>query len=118
MSFILGLVDLLLLVVVLYDTLGFIVHNRKNPLSSNQQDYHRLCFTWIFYLAIRSLICSSCTGYIGSLLYLLSLGAKAYISLPMLHGTEKLYTLLVEQNVVRHYLEGLAQNLKQKVATQ
>ncbi len=115
MSFLLEFIDLVLLFVVLYDTLGFIVHNRKNTLSSNVQDYNRICFTWIFHLYIRALLCFSCTGIFGTLLETLSLAAKVYISLPMLHGTEKLYTLLVEQNVLKQYAEQFTQIVKQKV---
>ena len=118
MSFLLALVDLLLLTVVLYDTLGFIAHNRKDPQNSNQQDYSRICFTWIFYLAVRSVVCSSCTGYMGSFLYLLSIVFKAYISLPVLHGTEKLYNVLIEQNVLRGYFEKLSTTIKDKVVEQ
>ncbi len=116
MSFILCLLDFLLLAVVLVDTLGFIVQNRKNPSSSNQQEYHRLCFTWVFYSVIKSLTCSTCTGMIGSFLCLLFLLVKAYISLPILNGTEKLYTVLIEQNAGRQYIEGLVNTLKQKMA--
>lgn len=116
MSFLLGLVDLLLLVVVLYDTLGYIAQNRKDPQKSEQHDYHRICFTWVFYLAVKSVVCSSCTGYMGGLLYLLSIVFKAYISLPVLNGTDKLYHLLIEQNVLKSYFEKLTSTIKDKVA--
>jgi len=115
MSFLYSLFDLVLLLVVTFDTLGFVAQNRKNPSASDARDFRRLCFTWVFYLAVRSLLCTSCTGFLGSLFGLASLVAKAYISVPLLRGTETLYTQLVENNVAKTYLDTLVTLVRQKL---
>ena len=115
MSFLTSFAELVLLLLVTVDTLGFIAQNRKNPSSSDPRDFRRLCFTWIFFLAVRSLLCISCAGFLGSFVGLVSLVAKAYISLPMLRGTETLYTQLVENNVAKTYLDTVVSLVRQKL---
>jgi len=115
MSYVLTFLDILLMLVVCVDTLGFIVHNRKNPLSSDPKDYLRLCYTWVFFLVIKSLSCCCCAGLIGNFMNILSIVAKAYISIPMFHGAEKLFTTLVEQNAGKQYIESLFNVVKQRV---
>ena len=115
MSFLLNFGELLLLVLVSVDTLGFIAQNRKNPSNSDSKDYLRLCFTWVFFLVIRSLICSSCGGFIGNALYFAAFLAKVYISIPALGGALKLYSVIVEQNALKHYGECAVNMIKAKM---
>jgi hypothetical protein len=114
MSFLLNLAELLLMGIVALDTLGFIVNNRKNPQSSDVKDFTRLCFTWVFFLVLRAVICGSCGGFFGAILYYVAFAAKVYISVPVLGGTEKLYNMLLEQNVVKHYIEVAVSIIKSK----
>ena len=108
MSFLCQFAEFLLLSVVALDTLGFVAESRKNSARSENRDYLRLCFTWVFFLTIRSLSCTmSCVtgcGYIGSLFGMLFFSAKVFISIPAIGGTETLYSLLIEQNVMKRYL--------------
>jgi hypothetical protein len=115
MAFLLNLVELLLLVLVSLDTLGFIYQNRKNQGASNQRDWLRICYTWVFFLILRSLTCYSSTGYIANFISMLTLLGKIYISVPLLNGTEKLYTLLIEQNAAAHYVRVVVEMVKQKM---
>jgi hypothetical protein len=105
MSFLLKFAEFLLFSVVTFDTLGHIAESRKNTEKVDRKDFLRLCFTWVFLLALNSLCCSSCSGgYFGSLWKFLIFGAKVYVCIPAIRGTETLYDLLVEQNVTKKYL--------------
>jgi len=116
MSFLTNFGEILLLVFLTIDTLGFIAHNRKNPVSSNQKDYFRLCLSWAFFLAIRTLFPASIgIGFINNFLELISLAAKAYVTIPILNGAEKVYTQLVEQNAARHYVDMVVNMVREKM---
>lgn len=117
MAFILNLVEFLLMAIVSLDTLGFVVQMRKNPnaANANVKDFNRLCFTWVFFFVLRALTCSSCNGYIGSFLCMLTLIAKAYISIPLLHGTEKLYHLFIEENLLGNYVKNIGNIVKERL---
>lgn len=115
MALLFGLLDLVLLGLVALDTLGFLVQLRKRPESADINDYKRLCFTWVFLLAIRSITCCSCSGILGNFICMLSLLAKAYVSIPMLRGTDKLYNILIEQNYVGNSIKGYVNMIKQKL---
>lgn len=114
MSFLFQLAELVLLSVVAIDTLGFIGEFRKNS-KADTKDYVRLCFTWIFFLILRTLSCSVCCfGYFGGLFRMLFFAAKVYISVPSIGGTETLYSLLIEQNVMKTYLSEVVKMVKDK----
>jgi hypothetical protein len=114
MAFLFSLVELLLLGVVALDTLGFVYHQRKNPDSANIRDYRRLIFTWVFFFALRAVQCSHCLGFLSGIVDLLSLVAKAYISIPLLKGTDTLFKLLVEDNLAGAYLHRIGAIFKDK----
>jgi len=105
MSFLFQLAEFVLLSVLALDTLGFLAELRKNSSKADRKDYVRLCFTWVFFLVLRALSCHTCCmGYFSGLFKMLFFAAKVYITVPLLGGTEILYTLLVEQNVMKTYL--------------
>lgn len=114
MSFIFSLIELVLVAFVAIDTLGFAIRNRKNPESTSQQDFQRVTFTWVFFLALRTMSCCSCTGFFGSIWGLLILAGKVYVSLPILKGTEKLYNLLIEENIAKKYIGLICNIVKEK----
>jgi hypothetical protein len=105
MSFLIQVLEFVLLSIVAVDTLGFIAELRKNSSRADRGDYIRLCFTWVFFLVLSSLCCATCSSsYFSGFFKMLLLIAKVYITLPSVRGTETLYSLLVEQNVMKTYL--------------
>lgn len=110
------IVEFLLMVILAIDTLGFIVQNRKNTGNTSQQDYLRTCFNWVFFLTLNSLTCSS-GGYIAGIFNFFLFLVKVYVSIPMLRGTEKLYTLLIEENAAKHYFAMIANMIKEKTGS-
>jgi hypothetical protein len=116
MSFLLNFSELIVLALLAIDTLGFVAHNRKNPLSSNQKDFLRLCFSWVFVFALRAVFCTSCSsGVFANFYQLIGFIAKAYVCIPMFNGTEKLYTSLIEQNAAKHYVDLAVNMVKEKM---
>jgi hypothetical protein len=114
MSFLWNLIELILLTVVALDTLGYVVENRKNPEKSSLKDYTRLCFTWVFFLILRSMSCCGCSGYFGSLWGMAMLAGKVYVSIPLLGGSEKMYNMLIEENVAKKYFKVACDFIKSK----
>ena len=119
MSFLSQFAELLLLSVVAFDTLGFIAEQRKNSSKSENKDFVRLCFTWVFFLVLRALTCSvCCLGYFGSFIGMLAFFGKVYISIPAIGGTETLYSMLIEQNIMKRYLCEAYTMVKSKTCSQ
>ena len=90
MSFLYGLVDLLLTALITLDTLGLVGQYRKKT-STTTKDYTRVCFTWIFYLTLKSLTPNVGEGYMGTIIGILFLLGKLYVTLPILGGTMMIY---------------------------
>ncbi len=116
MSFIFNLGEIVLMVLLSLDTLGFVYQNRKNPQGVNQKDYFRLCFSWIFFLALRCLFCLvCCLGFFSGIFQIVGFAAKAFVTIPMLNGSEIVYTKLVEENVARGYVQQVVNIVKEKI---
>ena len=55
MNFFFGLLDVILLVVMLFDTLGLAYEFRHKGTCDEPKDYVRVCLSWILFLTICSL---------------------------------------------------------------
>ena len=95
MSFIFGLLDVVLTAVMLFDTLGIIYQFRKN-IPVNPKEYIRICFSWILFLAICSLFSCDRKGFFGTLIRLIILLAKIYETIPIFGGSLKIHKYLIE----------------------
>lgn len=90
MSFLYGLVDLLLTALITLDTLG-LVGQLRNKKSTDSKDYTRVCFTWIFYLTLKSFTPNADEQFYRKLIRVVFLLAKVYVTLPILGGTMMIY---------------------------
>ena len=90
MSFLYGLVDLLLTALITLDTLGLVgqYNQKKSPES---KDYVRVCFTWIFFLTLKSFTPTAGEGFFIKLIRILFLLGKVFVILPLLGGTMMIY---------------------------
>jgi hypothetical protein len=114
MTLFFNLVEIVLLSFLAIDTLGFIAENRKWSRMDGK-DYLRICFNWVFFLIFRTISCSTCSGIIGHFYGMLMLLAKLYVTVPLLGGTEKLYDLVIEKNVLPSYIKDIFGNLKSQM---
>lgn len=113
--FLFCLIDKILIVLLALDTLGLCQQIRKSK-NVDEKDYSRVCFTWIFFFAIRALTCCSCKGFLATVFQLIGLAGKVFVSIPLLGGTNKIYTLLVEQNKGAEYLQKGIDFIKAKIS--
>lgn len=111
MTFFFNFVEIILLSIICIDTLGFLGESRKGS-KANLRDFHRICFTWIFFLIFRSISCSTCSGIIGHFYGMLMLLAKVYVAIPLLGGTQKLYDMVVEKNMIPSYIKEMFAKIK------
>ena len=107
MSFLFGLLDLVLTAVLLFDTLGLVYQFRKNG-RPNGKDYTRVCFSWILFFTLSKLLSCNRKGFFGTLFRLIIFGAKAYVTIPIIDGTMKLYKYFIEdKNGERLFNQGV-----------
>ena len=106
MSFLFGFLDMLLIIIMLFDTLGLIYLFRKKETVS-PDEYNRVCFSWILFLIIYNIFSCSWTGFFGTLFRLIFFAAKAYVTIPKLGGATKLHKILIEQDQAKQYFSIL-----------
>lgn len=94
----------LFVLVLSYDTLGFIVQLSKNKEQASVQDYSRLVFSWVYVLSLKSLNCLlCCVPLIDDLI----LGGIVFFTLPVLRGTEKANAFLLNDEGFKSTFQGL-----------
>ena len=114
MSFIFGLLDVVLTAVMLFDTLGIIYQFRKN-IPVNPKEYIRICFSWILFLAICSLFSCDRKGFFGTLIRLIILFSKIFVTIPKLGGTNKIHQYLIEEGNAEKYYKKVVELIKSKL---
>ena len=114
MSFIFGLLDLVLTAVMIFDTLGIIYQFRKN-LDVKSEEYIRICFSWILFLTICSLFSCDRKGIFGTLFRLIILFSKIYVTIPVLGGTKKIHKYLIEDGNAEKYYKKVVELAKSKL---
>ena len=110
MGFLFGLLDCLLTTVLILDTLGLAYQFRKEN-STDSKEYVRVCFTWILFLTLCNLLKCEKKGFLGTIIRLLFFGVKAFIALPILGGSLRIYKYLFESG----RLELIYKKVKSKV---
>ena len=98
------LLEYSLLLILSFDTLGFIInHNKTKDESENSvKDYSRIVFSWIFVLSLKSLNCS-----IIPLIDEIVLAGIIFFSLPILHGSEKASNFLFREDGFKKFSQRL-----------
>jgi phage-related holin len=116
MSFLFGAVDFLLTVILTLDTLSLLNQLRKTN-KCDKNDYKRVCFTWIFFLLLKSLTCCSCKkGFLSTMCQFLGLLAKAFIVIPLLNGTNMIYDYCIEKGKVQEMAKKGIDFVKSKIS--
>ena len=114
MTFFFSLLDIVLTSVLLVDTLG-LAYQLRNKGTADPKDYIRVCFTWILFLSLCGVLSCNRKGFFGLLLRIVFFVAKAYLVLPVLGGTTKLYKYLIEDGNAEKYYQKVSQLLKAKL---
>ena len=115
MSFMFGLLDVVLTLILLFDTLGLIYQFRKSSSSINPKEYVRVCFSWILFLVITSLFSCERKGFFGTLIRLIILSAKVFVTIPLFNGTMKIHHHFIEEGKAIDYYNRAVEFVKSKL---
>ena len=115
MSFLFGFFDMVLIVIMLFDTLGLIYQFRKSKENVKKDDYIRIYFSWILFLTIYSTFSCSWKGFFGTLIRLILFAAKAYVTIPLCGGSLKLHKILIEDGKAEEYFYKVLNMIKSKL---
>ena len=110
MTFMFGLLDVLLTTLLLFDTLGLAYKIRKGPCE--REEYLRVCLSWILFLTISSLFSCNRKGFTGTILRIIIFVAKACVTLPILQGTMKIYKYLIEDHKAEIWFKKITDKIK------
>ena len=113
MGFFFGLLDALLTAILLFDILGLIYQFRKS--SVDPKEYVRVCFSWILFQTIGTLFSCSWKGFFGTLIRLIIFCAKAFVVIPLLGGSNKIYKYLIEDGNGEMYYNKALNIVKSKL---
>ena len=113
MSFIFSILDMLLIVIMLFDTLGLIYKFRKEQVKP--EEYIRINFSWILFLIIYSTFSCSWKGYFGTLIRLILFAAKFYVTVPILGGSLKIHKILIEDGKAEECFKKITELVKSKL---
>ena len=114
MSFIFSILDMLLIVIMLFDTLGLIYKFRKKE-QVKPEEYRRINFSWILFLIIYSTFSCSWKGYFGTLIRLILFAAKFYVTVPILGGSLKIHKILIEDGKAEECFKKITELVKSKL---
>ena len=115
MSFLFGFFDMVLILIMLFDTLGLIYQFRKSKENVKKDDYIRIYFSWILFLTIYSTFSCSWKGFFGTLIRLILFAAKAYVTSPICGGSLKLHKILIEDGKAEEYFYKVLNMAKAKL---
>ena len=115
MSLLFNFLDLVLILIMLYDTLGLIYQFRKSKESVNTQEFIRISFSWILFLTIYNTFSCSWKGFFGTLIRLILFAAKVYVTIPLLGGSLKLHKILIEEKKAEECFNKVIGLIKSKI---
>ena len=116
MSFVFGLLNLVLTLVLLFDTLGLIYQFRTSK-SVERKEYVRIYFSWVLFLTIGSLFSCERKGFFGTLIRLIIFAAKAFVTLPILGGTMKVHKYLIDDGNAEKYIKKVTDLVNSKLCS-
>ena len=115
MSLLFNFLDLVLILIMLYDTLGLIYQFRKSKESVKSQEFIRISFSWILFLKIYNTFSCSWKGFFGTLIRLILFAAKVYVTIPLLGGSLKLHKILIEEKKAEECFNKVIGLIKSKI---
>ena len=115
MPFILNLLDIVLTSVLLFDTLGMIYQFRKHEESVKHKEFVRICFSWILFLTICSLFSCKRKGFFGTLIRLIIVASKVYVTIPLFGGSMKIHKYLIDDGKAIEFYNRSYEFIKNKL---
>ena len=114
MTFFFSVLDIVLTGILIYDTLSIVYLFRKER-PCQQNDYIRICFSWILFLTIINFFTCNREGFFRTLIRSLLFLAKAYVTLPILGGTMKINKYLFDDGNAQKFYENIKKIIESKL---
>ena len=99
-----GILNTLSLLIIIYDTLGYLVNYADKTGEKTKTDYSRLIYTWVFYTSLKYLAC--CTGctstefFLGNILSIVFAVVRLLVVLPVTGIRALLTTKVIEDGIL------------------
>ena len=108
------IIQYLFLLVLSFDSLGFIVTHQKNRCDneSTTKDFSRLVFSWVYVMTLKTLNCWLCCVPLIDELVLLG---TIYFILPVLKGTEKANNFILKEDGFKNTFQGIVDLIINKI---
>ena len=113
MSFIFSFLNSVLTLIMLFDTLGIIYQFRKSSVKTTE--FTRVWVSWLLFLTISSTFSCSRKGFIGTLIRLIILSAKVYVTIPILGGSLRIHKYLIEDEKIIQFYNYSIETIKSKL---
>ena len=114
MSLLFSFLDMLLIAIMLFDTLGLIYQFRRKE-TVKPEEYIRVYFSWILFLTIYNTFSCNWKGFFGTLIRLILLAAKVYVTIPLCGGALKIHKYLIEDDKAKEYFNKVYDIIKSKL---
>ena len=114
MSLLFSFLDMLLIAIMLFDTLGIIYQFRRKE-TVKPEEYIRVYFSWILFLTIYNTFSCDWKGFFGTLIRLILFAAKVYVTIPLCGGAIKIHKYLIEDDKAKEYFYRVYDMIKSKL---
>ena len=114
MSLLFSFLDMLLIAIMLFDTLGIIYQFRRKE-TVKPEEYIRVYFSWILFLTIYNTFSCDWKGFFGTLIRLILFAAKVYVTIPLCGGALKIHKYLIEDDKAKEYFYRVYDMIKSKL---
>ncbi len=114
MSILFSFLDMLLIAIMLFDTLGIIYQFRRKE-TVKPEEYIRVYFSWILFLTIYNTFSCDWKGFFGTLIRLILFAAKVYVTIPLCGGALKIHKYLIEDDKAKEYFYRVYDMIKSKL---
>lgn len=115
MSFVLCLIDTILLALQMLITLGLLNKLRKTK-TCKSDDYKSVCLSWILYFSLNPLTKCPCKGILAGLFRLIGILGKIYVIIPLFRGSLKIYDIFVEKGMAKNIYKIILNKVQNCVA--
>ena len=112
------IINIISLLVIIYDTLGHIVAYKNYEKEESKTDYNRLIKTWIFYAAFKTLGCCLCSNeecFFSGLLSIILAFVKLGVALPITGVANKLCVEICDNQVLTKAVKSVVEIVKSQV---
>lgn len=118
---IVGILNFVSILVLIYDTTGYIAKYLDKETDVAKSDFRRLVHTWIFYASLQLLSCClfscECEGFFAGLFRLTSALLRLYVALPITGGASLFTTQFIDNAIISKLSKSAVEFIKAKISS-